>query len=120
MRNALPSTAAMGYGGYKFKWTDSEKKIARKAFDRALKSELDEVIVETKRRASAVQRPDDAWDLAEYLMNQRKQINASYDYRYSALPLVFAALVKAGRLNEQELGGLHQDKLAEIRRLSKL
>jgi hypothetical protein len=120
MGSTPTSTAPKGYGGYEFKWTDSEKKVAHQAFDRALKREFDELIVETKRRASAVQHPDDAWNLAEYLLERRKQIDASYDYRYSVLPLVFAALIRAGRLNEQELDGLHEDKLAEVRRLSKL
>jgi hypothetical protein len=114
------SAAPIGYGGYDFKWSHSEKTLARHAFDEALKRELDELIAETKRRANQIEQADDVWSLVEHLIERRKQINARYDYRYSVLPSVFAALIKAGRLSVTDLEGLDRDKLAEIRRLSKL
>jgi hypothetical protein len=40
-------------------WSRSEKAIARKAFDAALKRELHEVIQEAKQMASRIQRPSD-------------------------------------------------------------
>ena len=114
------SAAPRGYTGYEFDWSPTEKKLARKAFERALKQELDELIAETKRRANQVERPDDLWQLGQHLAERRKQIDARYDYRYSVLPGVFAALIQTGRLREQDLKGLNEDKLAEIRRLSGL
>ena len=114
------SAAPFGYGGYQFNWSQSEKKIARRAFELALKQEFDELVVETKRRAIQIKQAEDVWDLAGYIAARRKQIDARYDYRYSVLPTVFAALIKAGRLGDKELEGLHEDKLVEIRRLSKI
>jgi len=44
-------------------WSRSEKAIARKAFDAALKRELQEVMQETKQMASQIKEPSDLWDL---------------------------------------------------------
>ena len=44
-------------------WSTSEKAIARKAFDAALKRELQEVMQETKQMASQIKEPSDLWDL---------------------------------------------------------
>jgi hypothetical protein len=114
------STAPRGYGGYAFDWSPAEKKVARRAFEGALKRELDDLVAETKRRASQIQDPDDIWELVDHLIERRKQFNAQYDYRYSVLPWTLANLIRAGRLREQDLKGLREDKLAKIRRLSKL
>jgi hypothetical protein len=43
-----------------------------------------------------------------------------YDYRYSILPLVFANLISKGRLVEDELHGLGEDKLGWIQRCSSI
>ncbi len=115
----IPASASRSsYGGYTFNWSPAEKKLAREAFERALKNELDDLITETKRRADRIQTPDQIWDLVEHLLERRKQINARYDYRYSVLPMVFASLLRSGRLAKRDLDGLREDKLAEIRRLS--
>src|SRR5512146_962465 len=100
-----------GYGGYEFNWSESEKKIARRAFDRALNSEFEELMAETKRRASQIKQVDDVWNLTEYIAVRRKDIDERYDYRYSVLPTVLAALMKTGRLTERDLEGLQDDKL---------
>jgi hypothetical protein len=44
-------------------WSRSEKTIARKASDAALKRELHEVMQETKQKASQIKEPSDLWDL---------------------------------------------------------
>lgn len=101
------------------KWTPSEKAAARQAFDRALQREFEAVIQETKGRAAAIRQGDDLWHLEDYLREQRKQIDFRYDYRYSRLLFVFAYLLKVGRLSEQELRGLSEEKLADIRDLAR-
>jgi len=116
----LISATPFGYGGYQFNWSQSEKKIARRAFELALTHESKELVAETKRRASQMTQVDHLWDLAEYIAVRRKHISDQYDYRYSVLPTVFATLIKAGRLSENDLEGLNEDKLAEIRRLSRV
>jgi hypothetical protein len=102
------------------KWSSSEKHIARQAFDRALQREFEGVIRETKRMAAGITQPDDLWELERYLGDRRKEIDSRFDYRYSVLPFVFAALLKTGRLKEEELDGLREEKLEQIRSLSSL
>jgi hypothetical protein len=98
------------------KWSPAEKAIARKAFDRALHEELAEVIQEAKSMAAKIEEPVDLWDLEEYLTRRRKEIDRKYDYRYSVLPSVFAILIREGRIREDELRGLAEDKLWYVRR----
>jgi hypothetical protein len=97
-------------------WSPGEKAAARKAFDLALKRELDEVIRKTKERAAKIQEPSDLWKLEDYLTERRKEIDTKYDYRYSVLLWVFIRVRQEGRLTEEELQGLSQDKLDRIRR----
>ncbi len=66
--------------------------------------------------ASRIKEPEDLWNLEDYLTQSRKKIDETYDYRYSVLPLVFGNLVMEGRLREEELQGLGDDKLGLIRR----
>jgi hypothetical protein len=100
-------------------WSKSEKAIARKAFDAALRRELQEVIQETKRMANQINEPADLWDLEHYLTQRRKEIERKYDYRYSQLTYVFGRLLHESRLSEEELRGLREDKLKSIRYLAK-
>jgi len=100
------------------KWSAAEKAIARKAFDLALRRELEVVIREAKDRAAGIEQPSDLWELESYLTHRRKGIDRKYDYRYSILPLVFGSLLREGRLGEQELDGLGEDKLAYIRQFA--
>ena len=116
----MSTSASRGYAGYKFEWSPAEKKLARKAFEQALQRELDDLVAKTKRRVNQIETADDIWRFAEHLTDRRKEIDARFDYRYSVLPGVFAALIQTGRLREEDLKGLGEDKLAEIRRLSKL
>ena len=96
-------------------WSRSEKVIARTAFDAALGRELHEVIQEAKRMASQIQQSSDLWDLEHYLTQRRKEIDRKYDYRYSQLTHVFGRLLHEGRVSEEELRGLREDKLKSIR-----
>jgi len=98
------------------KWSDTEKKAARKAFQTALSREFEAVTRMTKERAAKIAQPDDLWDLENFLTESRKRIDHEYDYRYSVLPEVFARLILNGRLSEDEIKGLQQDKLELIGR----
>jgi Photoprotection regulator fluorescence recovery protein len=97
------------------KWSHSEKTIARKAFKQALGREFEAVMQEAKQRAAKIEQPSDLWNLEAYLTDKRKEIDRKYDYRYSVLPHVFGNLVREGRLGEEELRGLRQDKLELVR-----
>jgi hypothetical protein len=43
-----------------------------------------------------------------------------FDYRYSVLPRVFAALLRAGQISEDALRGLAPDKLDAIRHMARI
>jgi len=96
-------------------WSRSEKAIARKAFDAALGQELREVIQEAKKMANEIQQSSDLWDLEHHLTQRRKEIDRKYDFRGSRLTDVLGRLLHEGRLREEELRGLREDKLQAIR-----
>ena len=98
------------------KWSHAEKTVARRAFDKALGKELEALIREAKGRAARIEEPPDLWNLESWLTERRREIDRRYDYRYSILPLVFARLLRDGRLTEDDLRGLDQEKLDLIRR----
>jgi hypothetical protein len=100
-------------------WSKSGKAIARTAFDAALKRELQDVMDKTKQMANQIKKPADVWELEYYLTERREQINRKYDYRYSQLRHVFGRLLYEGRVSEEELRGLQEDKLKSIRSLAK-
>jgi hypothetical protein len=101
-------------------WSATEKAVARKAFDLALQRDLEAVMAETKTKAGKVRQPSDLWELERYLTERRKHIDRQYDFRYSVFPLVFADLIRQGRLRAEELRGLAEDKLEYIRWHSRL
>jgi len=92
-------------------WSTSEKRIARKVFDAALKRELQDVMREAKQMAITITEPADVWDLERYLTQRRKDIDRRYEFRSSRLTQVFGVLVSEGRIFEQELRGLGENKM---------
>jgi hypothetical protein len=97
------------------RWSDAEKKIARRVFDRALQEELGEVMRKVKEMASDIKDPSDLWKLEDYLASRRKAIDSTYDYRYSELPLVFGQLARKGLIRLEDLQGLGEEKLSYVR-----
>ncbi len=102
------------------KWTEAETKLARRVFQAALEAELAEFTAELEARAAAAGAPDEIWALEGLLRDKSREIDDKYDYRYSQLVLVFGRLVREGRVQEHELQGLSEDKLAWIRRIQLL
>jgi len=103
-----------------WKWSQTEKTVAHKAFDTALERELVEVIRQTKERASRITCAAQAWELETWLAERRVEIDRSFDFRYSVLPFVFAGLLRDRRISEVELNGLAEEKLVAIRKLAAL
>ena len=101
-------------------WSRSERAIARKIFDAALKRELHEIIQETKQKASQIKETTDLWALERHLTDRRKDIDRKYDFRASRLARVFGTLLYEGRVTEEELRGLQEDKLEAIRSCAKV
>jgi Photoprotection regulator fluorescence recovery protein len=100
------------------KWTDAEKKIARRVFDAALQRELAQTLAAFKVRAADTSSPDTMWPIEDWLRDRRREIDAKYDYRYSQLDLVFGRLLRERRIEEKDLDGLAPDKLDAIRRVA--
>lgn len=101
-------------------WSETEKKIARSAFDRAYQREIEALIRDVTERASTISTQQDVWQLHDFLSARRHEIDGKYDYRYSGLIFVFARLVKEKWLSIGELKGLEADKLAKISALVRM
>ena len=98
-----------------WKWSPAEKAAARRAFDTALSRELDAVVLDAKKRVASVTEASQLWELERWLSERRRDIDETFDFRYSVLPFVFAGLVRKGRLTGEDLHGLHLEKLEAIR-----
>jgi len=88
--------------------------------DRALRNELQTTIREAKDRAAQISEPAELWELEDWLAERRQDIDRRYDYRYSVLPIVFAHLIRDGRLKEDDLKGLCPEKVELISRSASL
>ena len=102
------------------KWSEREKKIARRVFEAALHQELGEVMAEFKEKAARAEEADDMWAVEGWLAQRRRDIDTRYDFRYSQLVIVFGRLLREGRITEQQLEGLGEDKLSYIGRIATL
>ncbi len=104
---------------YNLRWSETEKKLSRSLFETTLHTELMEVMAEFKAKAAGVSTPEEMWAIRDYLTKRQHEITQKYnDYRYSQLILVFARLVREGRIQMGQLGGLSEDKLTYIRRIA--
>lgn len=98
--------------------TTSTDRVLRLLIDLARGKELEALLQEAKGRAARIEKPSELWDLESWLTERRQEIDRRYDYRYSILPLVFAQLLRDGRLTKDDLHGLGREKLDLIRRAS--
>jgi Photoprotection regulator fluorescence recovery protein len=97
-------------------WTQSEKKVARKAFDHAFEMHCASIKAETEKMIANSAASSDIWRVHDYLSERRRTVNALYDYRYSVLLDVFAKLLCDGWIVEADLAGLAEDKIDRIKR----
>lgn len=102
------------------KWSDREKKIARRVFKAALQQELAETMTTFKEMAARAENPEDLWVVERWLARQRRGIDAKYDYRYSQLVSIFGNLLREGRITGQQIEGLAEDKRSYIERIAAL
>jgi hypothetical protein len=105
--------------GYRdLQWSNSEKKAARKAFQVAYERECRAIRAKLKQMIEDDSSPRSIWRIHDYLSAQRRETEEKYDYRYFVLILVFAGLLKEGRLKETDLSGLQEDKIRRIKELA--
>src|SRR6266478_3780640 len=98
------------------RWTATEKKVARRAFDQALDRHLSAITAEAKRMMANVTDPSDLWQVEAYLTESRKTVDRMYQFRYSDLLRVFSILMQDEWLKEADLVGLQPEKIADITR----
>ena len=98
-----------------FKWSEAEKKVARRAFDAAFKNECVALMKRLKGLTAKAEKPDDIWAIHDFLTEQRKTIDGKYDYRYSQLIVVFGRLLRERWIDDKDLEGLNEEKLNAIR-----
>jgi Photoprotection regulator fluorescence recovery protein len=72
------------------------------------------LVAQAKRMAARIEDASGLWDLESWLTQRRLEIDRKYDYRYSVLPFVFATLLQQGRITENDLQGLHTEKIELI------
>ncbi len=101
-------------------WSESEKKAAQEAFNKAYEREINSLIEEFRQKAAKIADIDELWRLHDFLSARRHEIDGKYDYRYSVLVFVFARLLKEGWVNLEELQVLERDKLAKITALARM
>ncbi|MBD2258604.1 hypothetical protein [Pseudanabaena sp. FACHB-2040] len=99
-------------------WSQTEKKAAQAAFDKAYEREIKALIEEVHERAGRISELDEIWRLHDFLSARRHDIDGKYDYSYSVLIFTFARLVKEGWLHLSELDGLEADKLTKVAALT--
>lgn len=97
-----------------YKWTQAEKVIARRIFDRAYEKECTNILNKIKEMLSKDKNPKIIWIIEEYLNKERIKIERKYDYRYSVLIIVFGQLVRDGLIEKSDLQGLGQEKIERI------
>ena len=96
--------ASTGYGPDTWRdlvWSPTEKRVARQAFDLALHRELEDVMIESKKKAELVKQPSQLWELEKSLTDAQTHIDRQFDYRYSVLIQIFGELMYRKRLNEE-------------------
>ena len=107
--------ATHGQPDYELTWTASEKKIARKAFNKAFEQQCAAITAEVKCMLDSATAPSDIWRIQKYLSDNRKTVDRIYRYSYSGLILVFSILVRNGWLKDEDLVGLQEEKIARIK-----
>jgi Photoprotection regulator fluorescence recovery protein len=100
---------------YELTWTAAEKKMARRAFDKAFERHCAAITAEVRRMLENATAPAYIWRVQEYLSEQRKTVDRIYRYSYSGLILIFSILMRDGWLMEADLVGLKQEKIASIK-----
>ena len=75
---------------------------------------------EAKQKADQMRKPVEVWELERYLTQRRKEIDRKYEFRSFWLTRVFGTLLFEGRVSEEELRSLREDKMKAIRSCAKV
>jgi hypothetical protein len=100
------------------KWSQGEKRAARRAFDLAYERECAALIQQVQKIARGLEEPDDVWKLSDFIVQRRKDIDDTYDFRMSVLPQLLARLLSEKWISTADLKGLDEEKREQIRGLA--
>jgi hypothetical protein len=95
-------------------WSESERVVARRAFDLACQREIASLIEAVQLRFASISTVESVWELHDFLSIRRHELEGRFDFRLSGLLFVFAGFVRDGLLTMAELEGLSGEKLAKI------
>jgi len=94
-------------------WSKSDKAIARRAYDQALKNANEEIL--THHRNHPVTSIDDIWKLEGQIREWRKDLGSIFIYSYSKLIFIFCISIRRGWLDLESLSGLSEPIYERIR-----
>lgn len=99
-------------------WSPTEETLARELFGRALRREVEALIVRLRLDAADLQDQDDIWRLHDFLSIQRHAIEGRSQFQLIGLLFVFADFLRQGLVEAEELEGLSADKQAKIKAMA--
>jgi hypothetical protein len=101
-----------------FDWSNTEKVLAREAYDRAYERECTKISERVRGMLSGMEDPKEIWKIYDYLRKNRRDMDAKYDYRYLILIIVFGKLMREGLIIDSDIDKLSQDKIDAIKRIA--
>ena len=99
-------------------WSPSERKAARVVYDRALEKAREEVL--DFHRNKAIAELDDLWEYEREIREWRKELDYIFQYRYSFLDLCFAISLRRGWLQQDDLSGLNEERIARLNQIARI
>jgi hypothetical protein len=103
-----------------FDWSNTEKILARQAYDRAYERECTKILEKVHGMLSSMEDPKEIWKIDDYLRNNRRDMDSKYDYRYSILIIVFGKLMREGLILDSDIDKLSKDKIDAIKRIASI
>ena len=103
-----------------FDWSNTEKILAREAYDRAYERECIKILEKVRGMLSGMEDPKEIWKIDDYLRKNRRDMDSKYEYRYLILIIVLGKLMKEGLILDSDIDKLSQDKIDAIKRVSSI
>lgn len=101
-----------------FVWTKEEKRSARLLFDKVVKENLTEILIQFKEMASQAESPEKMWQIEEFLGRKRREIDGKYNFRESRIVSLFGHLLEEKRISLEDIQELSEDKIDQIKMIA--
>ena len=103
-----------------FDWSNTEKILAREAYDRAYERECNKILEKVRGMLYSMEDPKEIWKIHDYLRKNRRDMDSKYDYRYLILIIVFGKLMREGLILDSDIDKFSQDKIDAIKRIASI